>query len=143
MRYFLLLAFMLASLGTAMWVFLSDWIVSVIYASGEFSNTDSDLVASVQRAFVLQIPFYVIGIFCWRMFNALEEWKPLLFATLPALVVNAAVATPLGSEYQATGIAAGYTLSIAVWALILLITLRRKLTALPGQTIQPGKLPIH
>ena len=143
MRYFLLLAFVLASLGTAMWVFLSDWIVSVIYASGEFSNADSDLVASVQRAFVLQIPFYVIGIFCWRMFNALEEWKPLLFATLPALVVNAAVATPLGSEYQATGIAAGYTLSIAVWALILLITLRRKLTALPGQTIQPGELPIH
>ena len=137
LRYFLLLAFVLASIGTAIWVLLSGWIVSAIYASGEFSNADSDLVANVQCAFVLQIPFYVIGIFCWRMFNALGEWKPLLIATLPALIVNASVATPLASEYQATGIAAGYTLSIAVWAMILLITLRRKLTTLPDRTNQP------
>lgn len=137
LRYFLLLAFVLASIGTAIWVLLSGWIVSAIYASGEFSNADSDLVANVQCAFVLQIPFYVIGIFCWRMFNALGEWKPLLIATLPALIVNASVATPLASEYQATGIAAGYTLSIAVWAMILLITLRRKLTTLPDHTNQP------
>lgn len=131
MRHFTLRAFMLTSLGSLLWVFLSGWIVSIVYARGEFNDVDAALVANVQRAFVLQIPFYVVGIFCWRMLNALGEWKPLLWATLPALMLNIAVVSKFASEYRAIGIAGSYTLSIAVWALILFIALRKQLKVPP------------
>jgi peptidoglycan biosynthesis protein MviN/MurJ (putative lipid II flippase) len=108
-------------------VALSGWIISIVYARGEFNDADAALVANVQRAFVLQVPFYVVGIFCWRMLNALGEWKPLLLATLPALVLDIAVVSKLASEYHSIGVAGSYTLSIVVWALILFLALRNKL----------------
>lgn len=128
-RSFLLRSFALAGLGMLLWLFLAGWIVDVVYARGEFSDADAALVAAVQRSFVLQIPFYVVGVFCWRMLNALGQWRPLLLATIPALVLDLAVVSWLASEYNAPGIAAAHTLSIAVWALILLFTMRARLKA--------------
>lgn len=130
-RHFMLRAFVLASLGSLVWVLLSGWIVSIVYARGEFNNADAALVANVQRAFALQIPFYILGIFCWRMLNALGEWRPLLLAAIPALVLNITVVLKLASMYHSIGVAASYVLSIAVWALILLVALRKKLTSQP------------
>lgn len=127
MRQFTLRALLLTTLGTLVWILLSGWIVSFVYARGEFNAADVALVAHVQQAFVLQIPFYVVGIFCWRMLNALGEWKPLLLATLPALMLNIALVSKLASAYHAIGIASSYTLSIAMWALILFVALRKKL----------------
>lgn len=129
MRHFTLRAFVLTSLGSLVWVAMSGWIVGIVYARGEFNDADAALVANVQRAFVLQVPFYVVGIFCWRMLNALGEWRPLLFATLPALMLNIVVVSKLASKYQAIGISASYTLSIAIWALLLFMALRKKLTS--------------
>lgn len=130
-RRFVLLAFMFASLGALLWVVLAGWIVDVVYAHGRFHDADTELVVGVQRAFVLQIPLYVVGVFCWRILNALGQWKPLLMATLPALALNLAVVSRFASEYRAPGIAAAHTLSIAVWALILLISLRKQLSCKP------------
>lgn len=127
LRHFMLRAFVLTGVGSLAWVALSGWIISIVYARGEFNDADAALVANVQRAFVLQVPFYVVGIFCWRMLNALGEWKPLLLATLPALVLDIAVVSKLASEYHSIGVAGSYTLSIVVWALILFLALRNKL----------------
>jgi putative peptidoglycan lipid II flippase len=128
-RSFALRAFVIASLGTLLWVLLANWIVDVMYVRGEFTNADAARVVNVQRIFVLQIPFYVVGVFCWRMLNAFGQWKPLLMASLPVLILDLAVVSSLASAYNAPGIAAAHTLSIIVWALILLFTLRAQLKA--------------
>jgi len=128
-RHFTLRAFVLTCLLSLLWFLLSEWIVSTVYARGVFDDTDAILVANVQRAFVLQIPFYVTGIFFWRMLNALCDWKPLLWATLPALLFNIATVSKLASMYHAVGIAGSYTLSIFIWALILFIALRKRLAS--------------
>lgn len=128
-RHFTLRAFVLTCLLSLLWFLLSEWIVSTVYARGVFDDTDAILVANVQRAFVLQIPFYVAGIFFWRMLNALCDWKPLLWATLPALLFNIATVSKLASMYHAVGIAGSYTLSIFIWALILFMALRKRLAS--------------
>lgn len=127
MRHLMLRAFLLASLGALLWVLLSERIVSIIYARGAFNDADTVLVANVQRAFVLQIPFYIVGVFCWRMLNALGEWKPLLVATIPALLLNLLLIAWLAPKYGSLSIAAGYTFAIVIWALILLVYLRARL----------------
>ncbi len=128
MRRFILRVFVLASLGSVLWFLLSGWIVGIVYSRGQFSETDASLVAGVQRAFVLQLPFYLIGIFCWRMLNVLGEWKPLLWAISPALTLHMVLLYKLPVQYNSIGIAGSYTLSIMVWALALFIALRRTLT---------------
>lgn len=130
LRQLTIRVFVLASIGSLLWILLSGWIVSIVYARGEFNDADAALVANVQRAFVLQIPFYVVGILCWRMLNVLREWKPLLLATFPALMFNIGVISKLTSDYHVIGIAGSYTLSIAIWALILFVALRNRLTSL-------------
>lgn len=127
-RLFVLIAFLLGIAGSLIWILLSDWIVSVVYARGQFNEVDAMLVAKVQKAFVLQIPFFVIGIFCWRMLNALGEWKPLLTASIPALAFNLLVVWPLATGYGAPGIAMAYTASIAIWSLILFSIMFKRLT---------------
>lgn len=131
MRYFMSRVFALTSLGSVLWILLSGWIVGIVYARGEFNDADAALVANVQRAFVLQMPFYLIGIFCWRMLNVLGEWKPLIWSTLPALLLNIAVVSKLASEYNSIGIAGSYTLSIIVWAVFLFMALRKRLVCMP------------
>lgn len=61
------------------------------------------------------------------MLNALGEWKPLLVATMPALLLNIFLVSLLASKFYVVGIAAGYTVAIALWALILLAYLRARL----------------
>lgn len=129
MRRFMLGAFMLTGFGALLWVLLSEWIVGIIYARGAFNDADTVLVVNVQIAFVLQTPFYVAGVFCWRMLNALGEWKPLLVAMIPALFLNIFLASWLAPEFSSVGIAAGYTVAIAIWALILVVNLRARLTS--------------
>lgn len=127
MRRFALHTFILTGLGTLIWVLSSDWIVRIVYARGEFNVADTALVADVQRTFALQIPFYVVGVFCWRMLNALGEWRPLLYATIPALLVNVLLVAWLAPKFYSPGIAAGFSVAIAVWAFVLLVSLRARL----------------
>lgn len=127
MREFTLRVFVITSLVALAWVLIAGWITSVVYARGEFNDADAALVANVQRAFLLQIPFYAVGIFSWRMLNALGEWKPLILATLPALVLNAASVSEFAAQFGVTGVAASYTLSIVVWAFILFVAMRNNL----------------
>jgi putative peptidoglycan lipid II flippase len=127
MRHLLLLTFLLGSFGVFLWVLLSEWIVSIIYARGAFNDADTVQVADVQSVFVLQIPFYIVGVFCWRMLNALGEWKPLLVATIPALLLNMLLTAWQATNFGLLGITAVYTLAIVVWSLILLVYLRARL----------------
>ena len=130
-RVLLLRAFILASVATLVWAFLAGWIVDIVYARGEFTVGDAEHVADVQRIFVLQVPFYVLGVFCWRMLNALSKWKPLLGASLSALGFDLITISYLKLNYNAPGIAAAHALSVATWALILFFSLRAQLSVAP------------
>jgi putative peptidoglycan lipid II flippase len=108
------------------WFPLADWVVSLVYARGSFSAADTAAVAAVQRIFVLQAPFYMVGVVCWRALNVTGSLRPLVAASLAALVVDIAVAALLAPRYQVEGVAAAYAASVLVWSVMLLSTLWRQ-----------------
>lgn len=128
-RTLIMTVFGLAVIPTLIWVCVADWIVFLVYAHGQFSASDAKLVVTVQRIFVMQVPFFLAGIFCWRMLNSIGSWKSLLIASLPTLAVDIAAASFLKQAYGAPGIAGAHLFSIALWAAILFVCLRARLRA--------------
>lgn len=124
---FIARAFALACAVSLLWILLDEWIVRFVYARGNFTEADVAGVTGVQRVFAAQIPFYVAGVCCWRMFNALGEWKPLLFASVTVVAVDAWVVGSWAVRFGAQGIAAAHTMATMVWALILMWVLRARL----------------
>jgi len=116
-----------------LWAGSADWLVKILYVHGAFSLDDAAIVANVQRLFVLQIPLNMFGIVCWRMHNALERGRPLVFASLGALAIDLVVALPASQVMGVPGIAMAHTIAIAVWAAALFVGLwAQKGKALPG-----------
>lgn len=115
----------LLGLGLAfIWQALAYWVVKLIYENGQFSTENVRAVAAVQRIFVLQIPFYLVGIVCWRGLNAFMLWKPLVWASLAAIVVDI-VANETLRNFHASGVASSYVIAIAVWSVVLFFYLRK------------------
>lgn len=111
------------------WICVTEWVVEILYARGQFTLDDVSLVSSVQRIFLLQAPFYVVGVICWRIINALGKWKPLAVASLLALVLDVILAPYLARHSGVTGIAAAHSLAIVAWSMALLFASRFQLTS--------------
>ena len=94
------------------------------YENGQFSIENVGAVAAVQRIFVLQMPFYLVGIVCWRGLNVFMLWKPLIWASLAAIIV-AIVANESFRNFHASGVASSYVIAIAVWSVVLFFYLRK------------------
>lgn len=120
-------AFAWACAASLLWIVLDEWIVRLVYARGNFTEGDVAGVTGVQRVFAAQIPFYVAGVCCWRMFNALGEWKPLLLASVTVVAVDALVVGSWAVRFGAQGIAAAHTMATMGWALMLIVALRARL----------------
>ncbi|MDP2834229.1 MAG: lipid II flippase MurJ [Pseudomonadota bacterium] len=108
------------------WLAAAGWIVDLIYARGSFNAADVATVANVQRFFVLQAPFSLAGVVCWRALNVSGEWRPLVLASLAALVIDVAAATALAPSYASAGIAGAHTLGMAAWSAVLLFAIHQR-----------------
>jgi len=53
-------------------VLLSHWIIRFIYQHGHFSAADTNIVSLVQIMFILELPFYAVGILYVRMISAMQ-----------------------------------------------------------------------
>lgn len=126
LRHILRLAALGGSVVALVWVLLAGWLIELLYARGEFSAEDVAAVVEVQRIFVLQAPFYLVGVVCWRTLNVIGEWRPLLLASLVALLVDVVAAAVLTPLYHSSGVAAAYCLSMVAWAAMLLLALRQR-----------------
>lgn len=118
-----------AAAGTALaffWVIGAGWIVDLLYARGKFSTGDAAAVVAVQRIFVLQAPFYLVGVVCWRTLNIFGEWRPLVLASLAALLIDVLAASILAPRHAAAGVAGAHALSMVAWAAVLLLAVRKR-----------------
>ena len=109
--------------AACLWALGSTGIVTILYARNSFTAADVALVASVQRWFVFQLPFYVIGVICWRMHNALGHNRVLVVASLAALAVAPLVAWPTSRLWGVQAIAAAHSLAIVIWTVVLVAAL--------------------
>jgi putative peptidoglycan lipid II flippase len=85
--YIKLLAYVTIPL-TAILLFYSNEIISLIFERGQFSAEDTILVGSVQFYYALQIPFHVIAMLAVRLISALQKNRILMWGTAISLVLN-------------------------------------------------------
>jgi putative peptidoglycan lipid II flippase len=80
---------LLASVPLTLIVFaLSEPIVSLLFERGAFTKADTHLSGQVQALFVLQVPFYMLGILIVRLISSLQANHVLMWGAAINLFLN-------------------------------------------------------
>ena len=68
-------------------VLFSEELIAIIYQRGAFTTEDTHLVSQVQSMYILQLPFYLMGILGARVISAAgkNQWLMLIAAASVAL----------------------------------------------------------
>ncbi len=69
-------------------IFFSESIVGVLLKRGAFTESDTQLVALIQRLYLLQIPFYILGIMGVRLLSALKRNQTIMTIAAINLFIN-------------------------------------------------------
>lgn len=102
---FQLAIFAIAIPLSALLIAYSHEIIAIVYQRGAFTASDTELVAQVQAAFFLQIPFYVASGFAVRFVQAMKANRIMLIGTAISLVLNVVLNYVLMQYYGVIGIA--------------------------------------
>jgi len=70
-------------------VYFSADLVALVFERGAFTQADSQLVGQVQAFYLLQVPFYMVGILGVRLLSALRKNHILVMISGVNLVTNA------------------------------------------------------
>jgi putative peptidoglycan lipid II flippase len=92
-------------LCAAVIIFSSKSIVRTVFERGEFRPTDTELVSSVQAAYALQAPFYLLGIVYAKLFTALSSGRTLMILAMVNLAINTVGNLVLSRYFGVAGIA--------------------------------------
>jgi putative peptidoglycan lipid II flippase len=90
---------------TLLLVVFSHELVHLLYERGAFTPGDTDIVARVQSAYVLQIPSFVAGIIGVRLLTALRRNQDIMRINAISLVLNATADYLLMRVFGVPGIA--------------------------------------
>ena len=63
-------------------------IIGLIFERGAFTQGDTQLVSQIQTFYLLQIPFYVLGVMGVRLLSALKKNQVLMAISAINLVAN-------------------------------------------------------
>src|SRR5262249_30183966 len=117
----------ISAVALPLWGALSEPIVRLLYERGAFSAADTAAIGALQRWSLAQIPFFLVATLAWRMLNALRANATVLTATAVCFALNAALVVPLSGFAGVKGILAGTSAAFAVWAVVLVVSLERRL----------------
>lgn len=127
--------FGLLALGTlpvvVLWYRQAPEVVALLYQRGAFSSPDTARVAAVQQIYLLQIPFFLVGVIGWRVMNSLNRHTALLIITAVCFVVNLAMDTWLAPSHGLQGIAWGTDLAFVLWSVLITFYLLRTRGKMP------------
>jgi putative peptidoglycan lipid II flippase len=87
----------------------SEPIIRMLFQRGSFVDRDTQLVAQIQSAFALQIPFYVGALFLVRLISALRINQVLVWGSSLNLIVNITLNYVFSQWMGITGIALSTT----------------------------------
>lgn len=80
-------------------------LVRIVFERGAFTARDTRLVGQVQACFVMQIPFYTLGILCVRLISALKNNSRIFLLSLGSVVLNFVLDIVLAEHFGVAGIA--------------------------------------
>ena len=108
-------------------VYLSEWLVQVIFERGAFTAADTLVVSRVQEFMLLQIPLYLVGILIVRLISALRANSILMWGCVMNFVVNVVLNYVLMQWLHVAGIALSTAVVYLVSVTYLSVMLRRVL----------------
>jgi putative peptidoglycan lipid II flippase len=112
-----------------MLIALSEPIVRLLYERGEFSPGDTELVASVQACFLLQLPFAMLTALVFRAISSLRANRTLMSAAALHLCTVAGAGAALVPWMGVAGIALAVSVAVAVHCIYLTWSLARLIPA--------------
>ena len=112
---------------TCVGLWLSKPLVSFLFQRGKFTASDVQLVSSIQSMYMLQVPFYTLGILFVRMISSLQVNHVLLWNTIVGVTLNVVLDYVLMHVMGVAGIALSTSLVYAASCAILTMVLYRKL----------------
>jgi len=113
--------------ATAILILLSRMIVHVLFERGAFTEADTSLVATIQRLYLLQVPFVMVGMLFVRLASSLQRNYILLVGAIITLPLNVVLNLTLMRLLGVAGIALSTSLVFAVSCCYLMVSLRRAL----------------
>jgi murein biosynthesis integral membrane protein MurJ len=108
-----------------LWYIEAADFVTLLYQRGAFGPSDTAKVAAVQQIYLLQIPFYLVGVIGWRVMNSLNRHTAMLVISAVGFVANLAADLWLAPSHGLEGIAWGTNLAFALWAILITLYLLR------------------
>ncbi len=90
---------------TVVLIVLSGPIVRHLFERGAFTATDTRVVSWTQVCFLVQIPFYTLGILAVRLMSALQANRILMWGSAISLVLNGVLDYVLMQSMGVAGIA--------------------------------------
>lgn len=115
-------------LTTILFLF-SESIINILFERGAFSAEDTRLVSQIQAFYVLQIPFYVLGILAVRLISSLKANQILMWGAGISLPLNILLNYIFMQWIGVAGIALSTACVYAISFLYLSIMLANKLRA--------------
>lgn len=122
-----------ASVLTLILVVLSDDLVALMFQGGEFSQADTDIVTAVQRAYLLQLPLFAVGVIAVRAVSALGRNSILLWGAAINLGLNVILNFFFVELFGVLGIALATSAVYAVSVVYILLMLWRPLNPIRSQ----------
>ncbi len=112
---------------TALLFLFSESIIAMLFERGAFTAEDTQLVGQVQAYYLLQVPFYMLGILLVRLISSLGANHILMWGACISLPLNILLNYILMQWMGVSGIALSTVCVYAVSFLYLSLLLNRKL----------------
>ncbi|OQW92592.1 MAG: murein biosynthesis integral membrane protein MurJ [Thiotrichaceae bacterium IS1] len=115
---------------TILLFFTSEFIVRLFFERGAFNYADTQLVGQVQAFYVLQLPFYILGMLLVRLISSLRKNRILFWGALINFPVNVVLNLFFIQLLGVAGIALStsivYLLSCSYLGLMIIYLLKRQ-----------------
>jgi putative peptidoglycan lipid II flippase len=108
-------------------IFFSESIVDVLFNRGAFTESDTHLVALIQRLYLLQIPFYILGIMGVRLLSALKRNQAIMIIAAINLFINIIGNLVFIKYFGVAGISLSTSVVYAISMVLIFISLNRYL----------------
>ncbi|HNP83601.1 MAG TPA: murein biosynthesis integral membrane protein MurJ [Nitrospira sp.] len=90
---------------TVFLIYLSEPVVGILFQRGAFNAADTHIVAQVQAAYLLQVPFYLIGMLFVRCVTALRSTQVMVWGNVINFLVCILLTYGLMRLFGVVGIA--------------------------------------
>ncbi len=107
-------------------VAFSEPLVALGFQRGAFSPEDTQLVAQIQRAYLVQIPGALVGMLAMRLLVAQGAYGVVAANSSLSVVASGILAWGLSRQMGAVGIALGLSIVATISALVMVLTILRR-----------------